>query len=166
MDAIIQFLEKYWGYTLVGGMSLGTLVTFSWVQIKVLLGNKKKGFLVESLMSKLDEQIEKNKSLETTNVALVNQSESFQEVQAVTFKAISYLVLASKLPTEEKLALQEDFSKLKNTLIKQQSTSVKTEVKGIVDKSIEESKELATNIVVETVKQGQSLLEKYVTGDK
>lgn len=166
MDAIIQFLEKYWGYTLVGGMSLGTLVTFSWVQIKVLLGNKKKGFLVESLMSKLDEQIEKNKSLETTNVALVNQSESFQEVQAVTFKAISYLVLASKLPTEEKLALQEDFSKLKNTLIKQQSTSVKTEVKGIVDKSIEESKELATNVVVETVKQGQSLLEKYVTGDK
>lgn len=166
MDAIIQFLEKYWGYTLVGGMSLGTLVTFSWVQIKVLLGNKKKGFLVESLMSKLDEQIEKNKSLETTNVALVNQSESFQEVQAVTFKAISYLVLASKLPTEEKLALQEDFSKLKDTLIKQQSTSVKTEVKGIVDKSIEESKELATNVVVESVKQGQSLLEKYVTGDK
>lgn len=166
MDAIIQFLEKYWGYTLVGGMSLGTLVTFSWVQIKVLLGNKKKGFLVESLMSKLDEQIEKNKSLETTNVALVKQSESFQEVQAVTFKAISYLVLASKLPTEEKLALQEDFSKLKDTLIKQQSTSVKTEVKGIVDKSIEESKELATNVVVETVKQGQSLLEKYVTGDK
>lgn len=166
MDAIIQFLEKYWGYTLVGGMSLGTLVTFSWVQIKVLLGNKKKGFLVESLMSKLDEQIEKNRSLETTNVTLVNQSESFQEVQAVTFKAISYLVLASKLPTEEKLALQEDFSKLKDTLIKQQSTVVKTEVKGIVDKSIEESKELATNIVVETVKQGQSLLEKYVTGDK
>ena len=166
MDAIIQFLEKYWGYTLVGGMSLGTLVTFSWVQIKVLLGNKKKGFLVESLMSKLDEQIEKNQSLETTNVALVKQSESFQEVQAVTFKAISYLVLASKLPTEEKLALQEDFSKLKDTLIKQQSTAVKTKVKGIVDKSIEESKELATNVVVETVKQGQSLLEKYVTGDK
>lgn len=166
MDAIIQFLEKYWGYTLVGGMSLGTLVTFAWVQIKVLLGDKKKGFLVESLMSKLDEQIEKNQSLETTNVALVNQSESFQEVQAVTFKAISYLVLASKLPTEEKLALQEDFSKLKDTLIKQQSTAVKTEVKGIVVKSIEESKELATNVVVETVKQGQSLLEKYVTGDK
>lgn len=166
MDTIIQFLEKYWGYTLVGGMSLGTLVTFAWVQIKVLLGDKKKGFLVESLMSKLDEQIEKNQSLETTNVALVKQSESFQEVQAVTFKAISYLVLASKLPTEEKLALQEDFSKLKDTLIKQQSTAVKTEVKGIVDKSIEESKELATNVVVETVKQGQSLLEKYVTGDK
>lgn len=166
MDAIIQFLEKYWGYTLVGGMSLGTLVTFIWVQIKVLLGNKKKGFVVESLMSKLDEQIEKNRNLETTNVALVNQSESFQEVQAVTFKAISYLVLASKLPTEEKLALQEDFSKLKDTLIKQQSTRVKTEVKGIVDKGIEESKELATNVVVETVKQGQSLLEKYVTGDK
>jgi len=166
MDTIIQFLEKYWGYTLVGGMSLGTLVTFAWVQIKVLLGDKKKGFLVESLMSKLDEQIEKNQSLETTNVALVKQSESFQEVQAVTFKAISYLVLASKLPIEEKLALQEDFSKLKDTLIKQQSTAVKTEVKGIVDKSIEESKELATNVVVETVKQGQSLLEKYVTGDK
>ena len=147
-------------------MSLGTLVTFIWVQIKVLLGNKKKGLVVESLMSKLDEQIEKNKNLETTNVTLVKQSESFQEVQAVTFKAISYLVLASKLPTEEKLALQEDFSKLKDTLIKQQSTAVKTEVKGIVDKSIEESKELATNVVVESVKQGQSLLEKYVTGDK
>lgn len=166
MDAIIQFLENYWGYTLFGGMSLGTLVTFVWVQIKVLLGDKKKGHVVESLMSKLDEQIEKNKNLETTNVALVNQSESFQEVQAVTFKAISYLVLASKLPTEEKLALQEDFSKLKDTLIKQQSTAVKTEVKGIVDKGIEESKELVTNVVVETVKQGQSLLEKYVTGDK
>lgn len=166
MDAIIQFLEQYWGYTLFGGMSLGTLITFAFVQIKVLLGNKKKGFLVESLMSKLDEQIEKNQNLETTNIALVNQSESFQEVQAVTFKAISYLVLASKLPTEEKLALQEDFSKLKDTLIKQQSTVVKTEVKGIVDKSVEESKELAANVVVETVKQGQSLLEKYVTGDK
>lgn len=166
MDAIIKFLENYWGYTLFGGMSLGTLVTFAWVQIKVLLGDKKKGLVVESLISKLDEQIEKNQSLETTNVALVKQSESFQEVQAVTFKAISYLVLASKLPTEEKLALQEDFSKLKDTLIKQQSTAVKTKVKGIVDKSVEESKELATNVVVESVKQGQSLLEKYVTGDK
>ena len=37
-------------------------------------------------MSKLDEQIEKNKSLETTNVALVNQSESFQEVHSYILK--------------------------------------------------------------------------------
>ena len=96
MDAIIQFLEKYWGYTLIGGMSFGTLVTFAWVQIKVLLGNKKKGFLVESLMSKLDEQIEKKKSLETPYLAIVKTRQYFTDVQEDKIEAMYKLVLATK----------------------------------------------------------------------
>ena len=33
METIINFLEQYWGYTLFGGVSLGTMITFVITQI-------------------------------------------------------------------------------------------------------------------------------------
>ena len=42
MEEIINFLEQYWGYTLFGGASLGTMVTFVITQIKSLIKDKNK----------------------------------------------------------------------------------------------------------------------------
>jgi hypothetical protein len=37
MEQIIQFLEEYWGVSIAGGVTVGTMVTFIIVQVKAIL---------------------------------------------------------------------------------------------------------------------------------
>lgn len=167
MESIINFFEQYWGATIFGGVSIGTLVTFIVVQIKDIISNKAKGTHLETAVNKADKlceelnkREEENKKLQTQ---LTEQQQYFEQVQAATFQAISYLVVASKLPTEDKIVLQEKFTNLVNTkkaeykeLIKDEVESIKTKVDTQILPDAKESIETA-------VSETKSLLDKYTT---
>lgn len=217
MQEIIEFLEQYWGVTIVGGLTVGTLITFVLVQVKTLLSgrNVKNGLtqaldVVGELVTRLntieaekklieDARLEEEQKYRTRELALQTDTvikeeqfraelkakeEYYAKVQATTFQAISYLVLASKLPTEDKLALQQDFVKLGEEKIAEVKTVVSTyatdligalkkqevPLNGIIENVItdtetvvEETKPVAKAIVDGAITKAQTLLDKYTT---
>ena len=52
MEQIINFLEEFWGVTIVGGVSVGTLITFVIVQIKSLIKDKHKNTNIDKVLNK------------------------------------------------------------------------------------------------------------------
>lgn len=146
MDAIMNFLEQYWGYTIFGTLTFGTLLTTAIALIKMVLSNKLKNTqmstlnnTVDTLLEKLADKDEKYNALieqmkaETNEhyVSMKQQQEQFnqqleasnsysQKVQAVTFTALSYIIMGSKLPDDTKLSLIAKF----NTLLSEGSACV------------------------------------------
>ena len=165
MEAIINFFEQYWGITLFGSVTFGTLVTFIVVQVKDIISNKFKGTQLDTAVNKVDELCnELNKRNEENNklqTELATQQQYFEQVQAVTFQAISYLVVASKLPTEDKIALQEKFTNLVQTKTAEYTNLIKDEVQSIQTKVSEEIIPDAVSSVENTVNETKSLLDKY-----
>lgn len=176
MEGLISFLEQYWGYTLFGGFSIGSVITFTIAFVKVFKQNKGKNASFETVLNAVTDKYnmltKQYEDIKVERDALAARDKYNAEVQATTFKAISYLAMASKLPLEEKIILQADFNKLA-TITKQ---VVVTEVKDIVNDTVNklkdipvevvaEHKETVADIVKNTVAQTNSLLNKY-TGDK
>ena len=194
MEPILQFFEQYWGYTLFGGVTVGTLVVFIITAIKFLVSNLKlkdsNGELqkgnevlkgdINSLLAKLSEQANKlEESRKETQKVLAEkmaQNEYFNKVQATTFEAISYLLMASKLPAEDKASLMKKFNTLTNTSELQViEASEKAQDKidnaivqvNTISNKIDETKEkteTTISTVVESVEKAQSLLDKYDNG--
>lgn len=189
MQTIIDFLEQYWGVTVVGGVTIGTLVTFIIMQVKSLLEGKslKSGYstalnIITDITERLNIVEAERKILEQERLNLIsanNETENkhraelkargdyYAKVQATTFQAISYLVLASKLPNEDKIALQKEFLELGKATIEEVKTTAVDVVKEVInDTSIEEDvvPEVKT-IVDDTVTKTQTLLDKYTKGE-
>ena len=183
MEQIIKFLEQYWGQSLIGTVTLGTVFTFIVTQIKAGIRDKAKNKTIDSVVDQnnnlrdelkvrdaqrsqeinsLTKQLaEARKTIFEQQNKLVEKEAYFEKVQAVTFQAISYLVVASKLPTEDKIALQEKFTTLVKdktveytNVIKDEVLAIKGEVKEVI---IPDAVETVTNVVEET----KSLLDKY-----
>lgn len=176
MDIIINFLEQYWGLTLFGGVSVGTIVTFTVTQIKVILKDKVKSKnldtavnTVDKLCNELDARTkaleEKNNQLSTEltkkNEEMIAKEQYFEKVQAATFQAISYLVIASKLPTEDKIALQEKFTSVINDKAVQYKEMLTDEVAAVKAEVTNNIIPDATETITETVEETRSLLDKY-----
>ncbi len=157
MESIINFLETYWGYTLFGGVTFGTLITFIVFQIKTLLKSKTQHNIVNDLMKDVDGLITKLNEKEQEKLELIKEKRELDQVQALTFKAISYLVAASKLPNEDKIALQKDFVLLAQRT-KDQTITVAEDIAVEVKDTVIES---ATGIVEETLERTNDLLSKY-----
>lgn len=146
MDGIMNFLEQYWGYTLFGGITFGTLITTAIALIKMVLSNKLKntqmstlsttvntlleelankdeeyGVLIEQMKLETNEHYERMKQQqEQFNKQLESSNSYSQKVQAVTFTALSYIIMGSKLPDDTKLSLIAKF----NTLLSEGSACV------------------------------------------
>lgn len=175
MEQIINFLEQYWGYTIVGGATFGTIITFIVTQIKSLLSSKLKDAklgeqsrTVDKLMTKCEdlctelsvkelEKQELHKQLELEQKKALVKEQYFEQVQASTFKAIAFLIAASKLPNEDKIALQKEF----NSIVKPTFETYVEEVKETVVPVVEEVKEDTVAVVEETIQKTKSLLDKY-----
>ena len=178
MEGLINFFEQYWGYTVIGGMSLGTIVTFIWVQVKAFIRDKAKNTMFEKTVNNMTEQVDtvvnKYNEVVAERDQLAAQVEYNNRVQATTFKAISYIVMASKLSKEDKIALQEDFTKLAldvKDVVAHEIKAVVEDTKVVIDKAkvsateiVEEHKDVTTDIVKNSLSQTNSLLSKY-TGD-
>jgi hypothetical protein len=166
MEPILNFLEQYWGYTLVGGVTIGTVVSGIYLQLKSLGVFKSTNKTVNAVTSQLDLAITKYQQSEAEKTELAKQNAYLEKVIATTFKSISYLSLASKLPTEDKIELQSDFSKLAEeakssglTIVKNVSAELKETTKGVLI----ETAPVIGNIIVKAVDEGKSLLDKYTS---
>lgn len=150
MDNLIEFLSKYWGYTIIGTVSVGTVVANVWAIIKMYVQLKRKTVEHSGTVQKYEDLQDKY------NVQL-QRNQYMDNVIATTFKAISYITMASKLSTDDKLALQEDFSKLLNT--------TKPKISPVEKAVTETVTETVVDIVEDTITQTDGLLTKYL-GDK
>ena len=92
--------------------------------------------------------------LEQRHKALEAQVKYSEQVNLATFKAIAYVVMASKLPIEEKLALQKEFEKLK-PVVSEGTAGVVPEVKV----------EIAPQVVETVVKAASDLISKYTKAE-
>jgi len=163
MEQVIQFLEEYWGVSIAGGVTVGTLITFIIVQVKAiiqanLVRTQSNAQLTDS--TKLVKEIaEKYSSLERRHQELEAKDRYLEQVNLATFKALSYVVIASKLPIEDKLSLQEEFNKL--MLVK---PVISEGSAGIVPEQpkVKIDQQAVAQTVETVVKAAGDLLSKYV----
>lgn len=166
MENLIEFFEKYWGYSLAGGLTLGTVITSIVVQIKMWVRDRDKNDLIGKLKTQVNDIIssadasvskvlDKYNAVVEKNDELVTQNVLLGQVQTATFKTLSYLVMSSKLPIEEKVALQTEY----NNLLDATKTATITEVK----ENVEDIKEDIGNVLADTINTATSILDKYTT---
>ena len=176
MEAIINFLEQYWGYTIFGGLSLGTIVTFIITNIKTLIQNKAKNINIDSVVKKANELCEEltNKNTEQSETIkrlsnrlaeqqneMLERNAYFEKIQEATFQAISYLTMASKLPTEDKIALQNKFAGIIENKAIEYKEVLKDEVLAVKEEVVTKVLPDAKETIKETVEETKSLLDKY-----
>ena len=172
MQNIIEFLGQYWGYTIAGSLTVGGLVLALLGLIKTYFINKKNMQSTEALKATMltllttykDENnllrqlVEAgDKKIKELELTYIRDNKRAQVVQAAMFKSLSYLIMASKLPTEDKIALQENFAALTNKPVEEVKAAgeeVEQIVEAIEDKGVEDT-------IIETVEHAQTLLEKY-----
>lgn len=158
MEAIIQFFENYWGYTLFGGVTLGTLITFSVLMVKQLLASAKSKGLFESFQKDLIKLMEDGKAVkERAQVEIEKEKEKnayLEQVVAASFEAIGYLTMSSKLPIEEKIRLQNKFNEI---VVKPAVEDVK---ENIIPDVVPEVEEVVTTAVARTKTLLDSFLDK------
>lgn len=167
MEGLMEFLEQYWGLSIMGGVSLGTIVTFVIVQINLLRKDKKKNVVVDSLLKDATKLVDTINATNKENAALQEENNLMRQTQAVTFKAISYLVVASKLPNEEKIALQKDFNDLATVSKQVAANTVKkvvVDAKATATDFVEEHTPEVTDVLKVAVNTASTLLKKY-TGE-
>lgn len=195
MNELMSFFEQYWGYTLFGGITIGTLITTAVALIKLVLSNNVKNKqtsdvvnAADELMSKVkekDEQYERaladmksaqeayfaelNRKQQEFNEKMSTNEGKSQQVQAVTFTAISYIIMGSKLDDETKLSILNKMNKL----LELQDTEVTVDsVKNDIEKSVliygggttqEPVAETSTvaEELAEAVATSQTLFDKY-----
>lgn len=187
IEQIIAFLEEYWGYSIIGGVSLGTIITFIVTQIKSLISSSTFKKMIKGLTGKLEEQY--NDSLKLLDIIDVKEAEKralydelmevrkeqqaaneyYNQVQAAQFKAFSYIIMASKLTEGDKLELLEEFENLKRvapTLV--ESPTVKENSFDEAIKEAESKQDVVKDQVViaaehigEVVEKTKTLFEKY-----
>lgn len=170
MEQIIKFLEEYWGVAIFGAGGFGTLVTFTVAQIKALIQNKlrnnKQDALITDNKELRDELVtrddartaEYNKTQEDYKQLLqqyANNQEYFEKVISVLFKAISHLILASKLPNEDKIAIMQQFESVSKQKIKEYTDKIEPIIKEEIVPDVKE-------IVEQSVEQAKTLLDKYM----
>jgi len=163
MEQVIQFLEEYWGVSIAGGVTVGTLLTFIVVQVKSILQFNALRMQSTSQLSNSNQLVkdiaQKYTALESRHQELEAKDRYLEQVNLATFKALSYIVIASKLPIEDKLSLQEEFNKLMTVkpVVSEGSAGVTPALpKPVV------SQEVVTQTVETVVKAAGDLLSKYV----
>lgn len=187
IEQIIDFLEQYWGYSIVGGVTVGTIITFIITQVKSLVSSSTFKKLTNNVVSNLKEQyseaiklLDELKTQTAEKHALYDElmkvraeqqkaNEYYNQVQAAQFKAFSYIIMASKLTEGDKLELLAEFEKLK--LPEAPVIEVPVETENSFDKQLELA-EAQQEIVKEqiittaeaietTVEKAKTLFEKY-----
>lgn len=187
IEQIINFLEKYWGYSIAGGLTLGTIITFIVTQIKSLISSGTFKKMIKGLTGKLQAQYDESLKLldvikekdeerqvlfnELTKVRKEQQSanEYYNKVQAAQFKAFSYIIMASKLTEGDKLELLEEFEKLKLAMPVTELPVIESvpEVKeNSFDEALQEAEanqEVVKEQLIESAKAVEDVVEKAKT---
>lgn len=163
MEAIYNFLEQYWGYTLFGGVTFGTIITFIVFNLKSYFKGKENNKAIQAALEQISIVIEQRDAETVAKVKAQSQNMYYQKVQAFLFKAITYLAVSSKLPIEEKIALQEGFAQLRDEAIEAFKPLAEEVGQDVID-VLEENKDEGMAIIEEAAEAAQTLLEKYSQG--
>lgn len=156
MEQIIQFLEEYWGISIAGGVTVGTMITFIIVQVKSILLNNAKNAEVTQAVKTFNALSDKYNKLEQRYIALEDKHHYLEQVNLATFKALSFIVVASKLPSEDKIALQNEFAKLLTVAPKV------IQEQPLETLPVPETKDVVAETVQTVVQAASSLLTKYI----
>jgi hypothetical protein len=156
MEQIIQFLEEYWGVSIAGGVTVGTLITFIIVQAKSILLNNQKNVEVSTALRTVNQVTERYNLLEQRYVALEQKHQYLEQVNLTTFKALSFIIVASKLPSEDKIALQTEFAKLTAAPV------IAPIAEKVVQPIVQETKDVVQETVKTVVEAAGTLLTKYI----
>lgn len=164
MEPIINFFEQYWGYTLVGGVTIGTIVTTIFLQLRSLGIFRSTNRKVDDVSSQLNVAVTKYEQSEKEKTEIAKQNVFLGEVIGTTFKALSYLTLASKLSPDEKLELQKDFNKLAEDAKRANMVMINDGVKVMRDTTkavLSTTGPILAEIAAKVVTEGKSILDKY-----
>ena len=166
MEPIINFIEQYWGYTVVGGVTFGTLLTFVGMFIKQFISNGKFKKYTDGILAQYKNAVDiigkaKEETEEVRALMLKEKQEKeyMQRVVAASFEAISYLTMASKLSIKEKLELQEKL----NTVV---VAPVITEVKEMVEEVVVEKQPELVDSLTESVTKAKTILDQFMNDEE
>lgn len=159
METIINFLEEYWGVALLGGTTVGTLVTFVVVQIKMFARNKIKDIqlgsaerTVLSVTEDVKRLIGRVKELEEEKQMYINRNLYTDKVIASVFETLSYLAMESKMGVDVKKKVLETFTRIGDMPAKHMD---------LEERDVEEESKVLEASVKEAISKSTSLLEQY-----
>lgn len=161
MEQLITFLESAWGYCLIGGITVGSLVTMLILLIKFIkLFKTNEGSFLETINKAVKHKDESDIS-QATNTA---QSEYFSEVQAILFKLLSYIVMASKMAQDDKIALLNSVNSINKDRYIELFTKAYTDLKENIENIEMPEVQLPAVVkeVTDVVEVTKTLLDKYV----
>lgn len=187
IDQIIDFLEQYWGYSIVGGVTVGTIITFIITQIKSLVSSSTFKKLTNNVVGSLKEQyneaiklLDVLKEKEAEKSALYDElmkvrneqqkaNEYYNQVQAAQFKAFSYIIMASKLTEGDKLELLAEFEKLKlpetpvveEPVVEENDFDKQLEIAEAQQEVVKEQVVAVAEAIEATVEKAKTLFDKY-----
>lgn len=187
IDQIIDFLEQYWGYSIVGGVTVGTIITFIITQIKSLVSSSTFKRLTNNVVVSLKEQyneaiklLDVLKEKEAEKSALYDElmkvrneqqkaNEYYNQVQAAQFKAFSYIIMASKLTEGDKLELLAEFEKLKlpetpvveAPVVEENEFDKQLEIAEAQQEVVKEQVVAVAEAIEATVEKAKTLFDKY-----
>jgi hypothetical protein len=123
MEAIIEFMQQYWGISVLGTTTVGAIITFIVTTLMSFSRDKKKNGTIEMLLAeiakistaaeaKVNAAADKLTTAEQQLVVLGDRNKKNEMVTATIFETLSYIVVASKLPIEDKTALLAKYAEL------------------------------------------------------
>ena len=151
----MEWFKEVWDTLspILGTLNIVTLIGGSFAMVKGILTIIKQSKEIKDLAGKIKFVDESVKAQKAERDAAVTENELLKKSNAVMFKAISYLVSASKIATEDKLYILEDIMELKQP------------VAEAAKEDVEVVKETVTDVITEVAEKTKSLIDKYI-GEK
>jgi hypothetical protein len=163
MEQIIEFMDAYWGVTVFGTVTVGTLITFSVLMARMIIKEKSNNVLVNLLMDKVADALKAKDSETYEKAQVVAENEYLQKSMALTFKYLNYLTVASKLDGAQKIELVEDAKALQDgyALKLVEIAAGVFEAEGDIIEKLEANKNPIIEIIEDATEVAASLLDKY-----
>ena len=109
MENLILLLEEYWGLAIVSGVTVGSVITLAVMAVRFYFSMRRTQNQSTSLTKNVNVLL-KEREIQAKKIELDSR------ITASIFKSLSYLVVSSKLPIEDKIALNEDFLEVKKLM--------------------------------------------------
>jgi uncharacterized protein YciW len=164
MEQVIQFMEVYWGVTLFGGITVGTLITFSVLMARQLIRERTKNVAINSLMDTVANALKAKDEVSYEKAQVIAENQYLKNAMALTFKYMNYLTVASRLEGAQKIELVEEAQALQKDYeaqLKEIAENVYEETKEDIKETLAEKGNPVMNVLVNATEAATSLLDKY-----
>ena len=164
MDQVMDFIDVYWGVSILGGLTVGTLINTVWISVKNYFSTKTNNVLVTAAIAAVDSALKKKDEETYAKAELILQNEYLQRGQVLLFKYINYLTVASKLDGAQKIELVQEAQALQIEFQGRFEGLATVISEGLVEAALEiisGNQEVAVSILDEAINSAGSLLDNY-----